>query len=381
VQKIIYINSVSLDEISGQGSFERNFTSYLNNNEENMIKVFTINNKKNYIEDNVQYIKLNKKSKFSYITYQIYLFYFLLKELINSKKNNTFIYIRLAPYNFIPFVLAKLFNINLTIRSGPVYQNLILYNKVKKKYFLYIFKLLLSFYYRTTSSIVVVTQKIKDDIVSDFNIDKNKITIISNPINNTLFDIANTKIIEKEKGYKYIGFVGNIYEEQGVQHIIEAIKILDTKNKLINVKVLIIGDGSYLEHCKELTQKYNLENTIDYLGIIEANEVVGYINIFDICLAPFTKLDYEIRGSSGLKIVEYLYCNKPVITIDVHEYKYIKDNDFGLLYLADDVTGLANNIEKLLLDNKQINSKEFIKSNFTKEVVFKKYINIIKGGK
>jgi len=380
MRKVIYINNVENEEISGQGSFERNFLSFLEK-DNTYVKVFTINNSKNNFLKNKVSLKLNKSSKLSYIVYQINLFYCLLKEFRNT--NNRDIYIRLSPFNIAPYILSRFYNLNITARSGPIYQNLVLYNKVRNPILLKIFKHLLSFYYQNTNNIIVVTNKIKELLIRDFNISPDKISVISNPINNSLFDkeidsLSIKKSININENDKIIGFVGDVYKEQGVQHIFTSlIKVKESIN-INNVKVIIVGSGTYLEDCKHLVLKLNLTNNVIFLGRVSPKEVIDYISIFDICLAPFTKRDYEVKGSSALKILEYLYCNKLVITIDVDEYKFIKEKGFGWLYKIDDLDDLSKKISVGLKSSLKIDSKEYVLNHFSKEKVFSKYLKIIK---
>jgi glycosyltransferase involved in cell wall biosynthesis len=313
------------------------------------------------------------------------MFLYLLKEIFQSNKKTLKMYIRLAPYNFIPFFFAKLFKINIVVRSGPVYQNLSSYKKVNSKFLLKIFKRLLQFYYDSSSTIIVVTDIIRNSIRKDFNIQESKIKVISNPLNNDLFDKKidnNLKKDEKinnklKKDKVHFGFIGNIYEDQGVHHIIEAINLLKYKN---NINVTIVGDGDSLVECKRLRDQYQLNEIIKFVGRVKPKEVVEYIEDFDICVAPFTKTDYKLRGSSALKIVEYLYCNKPVITINVKEYSFIKRNKFGFLYEADNIKQLSLLINDIINNGViKINSKSYINHKFSKNIIFEKYLKIIKG--
>ena len=379
MKKIIYINSVDRQEVSGQGSFERNFLSFLDSRSSD-IKVFTINPNKNIVSENYTSLKLNKSSKISYLLYQINIFYFLIKEI--KKNKNCSIYIRLAPFNFAPFIIASFYKIKITARSGPIYQNLSLYNKVNNTFLLKIFKYFLNYYYKNTQDVIVVTEKIKELLIRDFNLNPVRIHVVSNPINNAIFEgqvdeESIRKRIKIDSKDKVIGFVGDVYKDQGVQHIFKALSIIREKNTINKIKVVIVGSGTYLADCKKIVKELELVDNVIFLGRIKPNEVFEYISTFNICLAPFTKTDYEAKGSSALKILEYLYCNKPVITIDVLEYKFIKENNFGYLYETDNLIDLSEKMLHALNFNDKIMSKEFVKKNYSKEKTFSKYLKII----
>jgi glycosyltransferase involved in cell wall biosynthesis len=373
--KIIYINSVNIDEKTGQSSFERNFISYMRSLSNQQVVFLTIGASRTFYKDGTYYIKLNKNSFTSYFLYIFRVFFILMKEIVISRKKIS-LYTRLAPYNLAPIIFSLIPGIGLTVRSGPLYQNLTSYGKIKNKKLLKIFKFILRLYYRRADKIICVTDIIKQRIVSDFNIEKNKIYVISNPINDDIFSRCELKD-EVTSKLNTIGFIGNIYKDQGVHHLISAINILVSKNNFNNSRVTIVGGGDYFTQCELLIQKYNLKDMITMVGPVTPNEVPLYIQNFDICVAPFTENDYKIRGSSALKIMEYLYCNKPVVTIDVNEYRFIKDNSFGLLYKADNINDLADAIFLLMKQQPTIESKSFVTEHMSKSVIFKKYLKLI----
>jgi len=373
--KIIYINSILPDEATGQGSFERNFISYMKSLSNQQVVFLTIGAGRTFYKDGTYNIKLNKNSFISYFLYIFRVFFILMKEILTSKKK-IFLYTRLAPYNLAPIIFSFIPSVSLTVRSGPVYQNLTSYGKIKNKKLLNIFKFILRLYYRRADKIICVTDIIKQRIVSDFNIDKNKIYVIPNPINDDIFSRCELKD-EVTSKLNTIGFIGNIYKDQGVHHLISAINILVSKNNFNNFRVVIVGDGDYFKQCELLIKQYNLNDVITMAGLVAPNEVPLYIRNFDICVAPFTERDYKIRGSSALKIMEYLYCNKPVVTIDVNEYRFIKDNSFGVLYEADNINDLANSIFSLMQQQTVIESKSFVTEHMSKNVIFKQYLQLI----
>ena len=381
MKKLIYINSVDGKEISGQGSFERNFISFLDGLGVNFnVKIFTINSSRNIITDGIVSLKLNKSSKTSYIWYQIKLCYFLLLEVLVNRKVS--FYIRLAPFNLVPFFIASLFRIKITVRSGPIYQNLSLYDKVSNSLLLVLFKYVLAYYYKKSCDIIVVTEKIKETLLGDFRLSSSKIHVISNPINDSIFesevDVTEIKRANGiESGDKVIGYVGDIYKEQGVQNILEAIALLRESMPIDRIKVLIVGSGSYLNECKRIVKELDLQNNVLFTGRVKPNKVIEYINVFDICIAPFTKIDYDTKGSSALKVLEYLYCNKPVVTIDVLEYKFIGENVFGFLYEIDNIHDLSRKINLGLNLKSKIISKDYVKKYYSKNEIFSKYLKII----
>jgi len=378
---IIYINTVDVKEVSGQGSFEKSLISYLTNKFlDDDIQIFSVAKKNNKVNNKHYEIGINKSCKLSYLMYQIKLFYFLVKEIYNNKDKNIKMYVRISPVNIVPFMIGKFCNIEITSRSGPFLQNLEIRHKVSK-YIMPVFKTLLNFYFKNTSKIIVVTNKIKDVLIDDFNLDNNDIIVIPNPVDNNLFNKkVNQKFLSKENSFT-ISYIGSLYELQGVMDLIYAMNDIVNFKKIREIKLVIVGAGPLFETIQNKIKEFKLENYITMIGNIPKEEIVKYIVNSNVCVATYTELANHYKGSSALKIMEYLYFNKFIIAANIEDYQFIEENKFGILYEVDNHKDLSLKIIDSFSNQKQlsINSKEYVIKNRTQEHIFDLYIKIILG--
>ncbi len=115
---------------------------------------------------------------------------------------------------------------------------------------------------------------------------------------------------------KLIGMVSRGVEKKGWKKAIDAFLEANPSNAML----VLVGSGDYLD---KLATEIN-HPAIRFAGYC-ANPVM-YIQHFDICLLP-TLFHYE---SLPTVVMEYLYCNKPVIATNVGEIKKMITADSGM---------------------------------------------------
>lgn len=102
-------------------------------------------------------------------------------------------------------------------------------------------------------------------------------------------------------------FAGNIGPAQSVETIIEAANIL---NKDINTKFHIVGDGLSYKKCKDLAEKYNLNN-VTFYGFCKVEEIKKYYDLADAFL--ITMDDNEVVNNTlPAKLQSYMLAGKPI---------------------------------------------------------------------
>jgi glycosyltransferase involved in cell wall biosynthesis len=202
--------------------------------------------------------------------------------------------------------------------------------------------------------------------------------VIHNGVNTRLFRPFDKKVCRKQLGiaddYFYIGFVGSFKAWQGLEPLIEAMKIVTIKG-YDRIKCLFIGDGYLMNPLREMVSRYALNNEIIFKGRIAYKNIPGAINSFDICVAPFKKARNQKIGLSPLKLYEYLACAKPVIASRVAGVsEVIEKGNCGYLFDPDDVESLSSRIIESYQERDKLpelgkNGRRFIKDQFSWEKV------------
>ena len=149
--------------------------------------------------------------------------------------------------------------------------------------------------------------------------------------------------------------VGRIVALKGYQLVIDVLNKLDDKYIYV-----IIGNGEYLKTLKQQVQKLQLEKKVIFLGEIDNNELVYYLNMADVFIQP--TISHE---AFGITLIEAMACNIPVIASYNGGMKDIIDEDSGLFFEIKNLKDLKDKIEKVF--NLNLNPRKRVIENFTWE--------------
>lgn len=217
--------------------------------------------------------------------------------------------------------------------------------------------------YNMCDKVVSVSYGAKDDLLKYFQIDKEKITVIYNPI-------IDDKIKARKKDNKLennsLITIGRIEEEKDQITILKAVKYLLDRGK--EHYLTILGEGSLKENLMQVSEEMGIQNYVKFLGYKD--------NIYE----ELSKSDVFILSSKhesfGNVIIEAMYSEVPVISSDClyGPREIIKSNEYGILFDVGDYEDLAKkilflkNVDKSDLINKAKNySLKFTISNSVKE--------------
>lgn len=151
-------------------------------------------------------------------------------------------------------------------------------------------------------------------------------------------EIQNTKYI--------IGTVANFYRTKGINYLIEAINLLEAKNKPLDVKCIVIGDGKQRPELEKLIEKYGLKNKVFLAGRIP--DAYKYLKAFDVFILPSLK-----EGFPWI-ILEAMAAEVPIIATKVGALpEIIENNKHGVLIerknsqiLAEKILWLLNHVQE-----------------------------------
>jgi len=152
----------------------------------------------------------------------------------------------------------------------------------------------------------------------------------------------------KKKIKKLSPKYGIRYGILAVDHLIN--KLLTGKERNLNIKYIIYGEGEEEIELRQLVEKCNLQNVVEFKGRIPNDLVPKALNEFDFFLGT-SVLDSE---SFGVAIVEAMACEVPVIVTDVDGFKEVVDNArAGIMVPRKDFEAMAKQIYNLIKQPEQ----------------------------
>ncbi len=202
----------------------------------------------------------------------------------------------------------------------------ILINLKKYKSTSYISKLIK----RYCDLLIVVSQDMYEKIRISKLIDN--IKLIENGFDSQCFSFDYNN--DNNNGVINLVNVANFNYEKGQDVLIEAMKLLDTKYRL-----LLIGEGPLLEKCKKEVDKNGLSDKIKFTGRIEHNRLSEYLSNQHLFCLP--------SRSEGLPAapLEAMSMGLPVVATNVGGMRFIINEGFnGLLCKKESPEDIASKI-------------------------------------
>jgi len=348
-KKLIYTTSVSIDGATGQNVFESQMIYGLLSDsgpqkDIDLALVSAAEGETFSDDDRLTLIPIKRSSYLGFIRFQFKMFMWLSKELRHTPPDyHISVFVRYHPSMIAPYLASLRYNFRMVIRTGPILPNLSIYKKDPGWFFYRMIHLFTGLHYKKADAIVTVTDKIKDWVVKAYPINPGKVHIVPNGVDLECFfpELAQREEFDLPEDEVIAGFVGNIYEDQGLQTILDAMAILIRSERMCPFLV-VVGDGTELERLKKESVDLGIDHKVRWLGRVEHSRVRSIINSTNFCIAPFTKRAFEITGSSALKLFEYLACDKPVIASLGAGHEFVSDNEIGELIPPEDPAAWAD---------------------------------------
>jgi glycosyltransferase involved in cell wall biosynthesis len=139
-----------------------------------------------------------------------------------------------------------------------------------------------------------------------------------------------------------------IAERRGVFDSLEVYENLLKENYQVNFLLIGPVDKKDKPRFLKLLNNELFAGKVCYIPWINASELFDYLNIIDICIAPFHKNPQHESGVAN-KIYEYMLGSKPIIASDcIPQQKLIEKHKCGLIFT--NMAEFKNSIIELLGD-------------------------------
>ena len=312
------------------------------------------------------------------LIWQILLFFFLLLRCLRNRPN--ILYIRSGAFLVVPAFIADLLNIHRVYEvNSSITEELKLKNR--PRFLISLVHFFEKHTYRKAALVIVVTNKLKKTLSREFNLKQDRIFVIPNGVNTSLYKPEDMVRVRSRLGLKspgpYIIYVGTFAPWQGLQHIVSCASKI--RQQFPDIRFLIIGDGMEREIIHRSIRTLEIEDLFVFTGWIQYEIVPSYINAADVCVAPFDKKLNQYTGKSPLKVFAYWACAKPVVATDIPEIgDLVKNVGAGVVVPPNDVQQLTSAILSLLENpalasqmgkkGREIVEKEYSWTSITEEI-------------
>ncbi|RLD89415.1 MAG: glycosyl transferase family 1 [Bacteroidetes bacterium] len=183
------------------------------------------------------------------------------------------------------------------------------------------------------SRIIVLSDAYKNKLLEKYSfLNESDIISFPNVIDFKRFEKYQINHQIKRKKNITLFYFGGIAERRGIFDAIDAFR--EVRKRGYNINFLIIGpvDKSDKNRFYSAINENDVKNHIEYIPWIQVSELLSYLNISDISLAPFYKNPQHESGVAN-KIYQYMFGKKPIIASDcLPQKQLINSANCGLIY-------------------------------------------------
>ena len=221
-------------------------------------------------------------------------------------------------------------------------------------------------------NIICVSQSSKEDVIAEFNVKEERITVIPNGI-----DIENFKPSSDSKtlDFKIVTTASSDIPLKGLRHLILALPRVLREYPL--TRLTVIGKSPKKSKLNKLIDDLNLEDKITFKSGISENEIVDIYHDSDIAVIP------SLYEGFGFGAGEAMACGVPLISTDSGGLKQVI-GESALKIEPGSVQQIEESIIKLFNEEETRNElskkgRERMEEFFDWEIAAKAYINLFEG--
>lgn len=234
-----------------------------------------------------------------------------------------------------------------------------------------------SFNLRNADEIVVVSQVIKDNLISA-GVAESKILVNPNGVLLEKFSpgCGGDKVRERYQlqDKKVVGFIGTFGQWHGVCELAKAIVKLFAENPQYkkNVRFLLVGDGILANQVKNILRDGQVDEFVVMSGLVPQHEAPAYLDACDIFVSPhIPNPDGSKFFGSPTKLFEYMAMARGIVASDLDQIGDILDDGVTARMVkpgdvADLTAGIIELIDKPDLANRLgVNARQEVIRKYT----------------
>jgi len=198
--------------------------------------------------------------------------------------------------------------------------------------------------------VIAISDDVRDYLISDFNLKKEKVCLIYNGIDIETLDQAYQKEDPSKAKAAYgfkpqdvvIGVIARLVKVKGQENLIRAVNIL--RKEFPAVRLLLVGDGEDKSRLEKMVQDLYLGDRVLFTGGV--HRIAKPLAAIDIFALPALW-----REAFGLSILEAMACQKPVVVTKTWALRrHLEEARAGILVDPLQSGDLVNGLARLLKD-------------------------------
>lgn len=188
--------------------------------------------------------------------------------------------------------------------------------------------------------IIVPSNFVKDQLVTDWKINKEKIMVTPEAVDQTILNLSQKKLKQPNIKKPYIFYVGNAHPHKNVEGLIES--FLKLKEKYIDLKLVLSGQDHYF--WQRIKNEFQHKDIV-FTGQISDEELVSLLKSAECFVMP------SFEEGFGIPILEAMACCCPVVSSDAGSLKEV-GGDACIYFNPSNINDMIKKISQVLDDEK-----------------------------
>jgi glycosyltransferase involved in cell wall biosynthesis len=205
--------------------------------------------------------------------------------------------------------------------------------------------------YKTAHVAITTNQSYRDIGVKRGRKAPHNIVVVRNGPEMSLLPAAKPKL-DFRNGRRYlVGYLGIMGPQDGLEVLIEAVRIIVREKKRDDIQFRFVGDGPLRPVLQRRCQEWDLLTYVDLPGLaVSMEEWANALAYPDVCVSPELPTPFNSH-STITKLAEYMAFGRPVVCFDLHETR-VTVGDAALIVKEPGAASLAEGILSLLDDER-----------------------------
>lgn len=369
-----YVNAIDDRKPIAQSSFERQFISYLSDEDQQPVFVTPAPARQRARF----HLQLPAKTRRPWSRLLFWIRQYRLLERALRRHGPLPVYFRSSGNLLVPVLFANRHHLPITIRMGPGHFDLFFYHRIPRL----LTPVVRRYYQRVidgATNIVVVTAQIKETLLAHYRVLPDKITVVPNPAP-TDWRARVCPPLPATTGLT-IGYVGSLHADQGLFTVAEALLRLHQRQQLpADLRLILVGDGPDRPRLEAFVAEHALRGHVHFVGRLAQDRLAEHYATFDCVVAPYSHAFNRVKGSSALKLTEYLSYGQYVLAAAIADYEFLATEKLGALYELENADALA---DLLLATYRQppgrVDARAYLAHHRDESIIFPRYLELILG--
>ena len=172
--------------------------------------------------------------------------------------------------------------------------------------------------YRTADLVISTNQSYREIAQERGGVPEERSVIVRNGVDTRSFRRRTPRPELKEHFAYMAAYLGVMGKQDGVDRVVHAAHHLIHKLGRRDVVFVMVGKGECWQALQDLSRELQVSEFMRFVGHISDDLLLDYLSATDVCLAPDPP-DRMNQLSTMTKIMEYMACERPIVSFDLLE--------------------------------------------------------------